>query len=183
MSLKLILGSMYSGKTTQLIREIRRCKCINKPYILISHSSDNRYGSNVASTHDKVQEESNSCEKLSNIFIDMELYNQYMKSEYIFIEEGQFFPDIVEFCNKAVDIDNKHVIVSALDGDFNRKPFEVISNLIPLADNYCKLKALCKLCGDGTKAIYSKRIIQNNTEQILVGADGVYMAVCRKHYK
>ena len=129
---------MYSGKTTELIRLIRRCECINKKYLLITHSLDQRYGLNVASTHDKIQIPSSiSCNKLN--IIKEEFKKLYEESEFIFIEEGQFFDDLEEFCKEAVDLDNKNVTVIALDGDYNRKPWDNISKLIPLADNYIKL--------------------------------------------
>ena len=179
--LELILGSMYSGKTTELIRLIRRCECINKKYLLITHSLDQRYGLNVASTHDKIQIPSSiSCNKLN--IIKEEFKNLYEESEFIFIEEGQFFDDLEEFCKEAVDIDNKNVTVIALDGDYNRKPWDNISKLIPLADNYIKLTSLCKICNDGTPGIFSKRIIHNSDEKLLIGSNESYIAVCRKHY-
>lgn len=183
--LDLILGSMYSGKTTELIRLIRRCECINKKYLLITHSFDERYGINVASTHDKIQIPSSiSCSKLSDVLNNnLEIYKE---SEFIFIEEAQFFEDLVEFTISAVEKHNKNVTIIALDGDYNRKPWKNITELIPLADSYKKLTALCKYCNDGTPGIFSKKISsnleKNQINNIQVGGEEMYVAVCRTHY-
>ena len=181
MSLELILGCMRSGKTSMLIRYIKRCLSIDKNILVLSHVSDTRYGNNVIATHDKVKVECICLENLNDIFESEDYTDQFNEAEFVFIEEGQFFEDIVEFCKKAVDQENKKVVVSALDGDFQRRSFKVIADLIPLADEYTKLTALCQICKDGTKAIFSKRIVDNQ-ECKLVGADGVYLSVCRKHY-
>ena len=76
---------------------------------------------------------------------------------------------------------NKNVIISGLDGDFQLNPFEQIIKLISNSEKVTKLTALCKQCGDGTEACFSKRIIKNE-ERELVGSNGIYEAVCRKHY-
>jgi thymidine kinase len=83
---------------------------------------------------------------------------------------------------RAIDIDNKHVIVAGLSGDFRREPFGQILELIPLAEQITKLSAFCKLCNDGTPGDFTKRIEKESTEQTLVGNDNYYLAVCRKHY-
>lgn len=77
--------------------------------------------------------------------------------------------------------DAKLVIISGLDGDFQRKSFGQILDLIPLADRVDKLSALCSKCRDGTPAIFSKRYAKG-TEQIAVGGLDSYLPVCRKHY-
>ena len=75
----------------------------------------------------------------------------------------------------------KHVICAGLDGDFNRQPFGDVLRLIPHCDDIIKLKALCKRCGNGTPALFSKRIV-NNSKTTLVGSNDCYEAVCRMHY-
>ena len=103
---------------------------------------------------------------------------------FIFIEEGQFFSDIVDFCKKAVDIDKKFVVVSALDGDFQREPFPQISQLYPLADKVTKLNAICLRCsnkGIQNDASFSLRTV-NSMDKHFVGGKDSYEAVCRYHY-
>ena len=80
-----------------------------------------------------------------------------------------------------VDKLNKTVICAGLDGDFERNPFGDVLKLIPYADKVKKLTALCKKCNNGTPAIFSKRITNNNKQTIVGGAD-MYESVCRKHY-
>lgn len=177
--LDLILGCMWSGKSTEAQRRIRRLQQIyeNDEILIISHSLDNRYGEKVISTHDKFQINCFSTNSLKN-FYDKE---EYIKSKEIFIEEAQFFTGLKDFCLNAVDKDFKNVTVIGLDGDSNREPFGEILNLIPIADDYIKLKGLCKKCKDGTEAIFTKRTALNN-EQVLVGSNDSFEAVCRFHY-
>ena len=94
---------------------------------------------------------------------------------------GQFFTDLYDFCVAAVEKDAKSVIISGLDGDFKRKSFGQILDLIPLADRVDKLTALCTKCRDGTAAIFSKRFAKC-TDQIAVGGLDSYIPVCRRHY-
>jgi thymidine kinase len=106
------------------------------------------------------------------------------ESDVIFIEEGQFFPDIVDFCIKAVDIDKKIVVVSALDGDFQRIPFTQISLLYSLADKITKLNAICLRCsniGIQNDASFSLRTVSSMDKHFVGGKDS-YEAVCRFHY-
>ena len=84
---------------------------------------------------------------------------------------------------ESVDTYSKHVIVSGLDGDSERKPFGDILRLIPHAEKVSKLSALCLECNDGTEAFFSKRLIyEDMSSQISVGSNDKYIAVCRKHF-
>jgi thymidine kinase len=100
-------------------------------------------------------------------------------SDVILINEGQFFPDLYEV---VLDMLNNHkkVYICGLDGDFERKKFGAILDLIPLCDKVNKLTSLCSLCRDGTRGIFSMRLT-NETEQTLVGSDN-YIPVCRSCY-
>lgn len=166
---------MYAGKTSELYREYYINKNI-KNILCINYADDTRYGDDdYAYTHNK---QKLPCIKATNLFdVDEQLYND---AHIILINEGQFFNDIVEFCKLYCDDKKKHVIVAALDGDFQRKPFGKIPQLISLADDIVKLKAKCVICNDGTDAIFTKRL-GNSTEQVLIGTD-IYKPVCRKHY-
>ena len=176
--LELIIGPMYAGKSTELIRIINRYKCLKKKIIIINHIFNNRYGSKGLTTHNKDKiEQCIILDKLSNINIHI-----LQESDVIIIEELQFFEDaynnIIEWC----DNHNKIVVAAGLDGDFKREPFGDVLRLIPHADKVTKLSALCKKCGDGTLAHFSKRITNDN-EKTMVGCDDIYEAVCRKHFK
>lgn len=175
--IELIIGCMYSGKTTELIRRAKRYETLHKNIMIFTHKIDTRYVENGISTHNR---ETMNAIPLESLF-SMENSEEFKRAEIIFIEEGQFFSDLYDFVVKCADVYKKTVIVSGLDGDYLRKPFQQIVDLIPHAEHVVKLNALCKECGDGTLATFSKRVV-SSTDRELVGSDGVYVAVCRNHY-
>ena len=174
MSLELILGCMYSGKTTEILRIVNSLKHINEYPIIIKPKIDNRYSDNKICTHNKQEYECQTIEYLN------EFKNPFHK-KYIIIEEAQFFNDLLLFVIDLVEIKGKNVIVVGLDGDSNRENFGEIHKLYPLCDEIVKLKAYCSLCKNGTPGIFSKRL-SDKKDTILVGPDGDYIAVCRKCY-
>jgi thymidine kinase len=177
--LTVIIGSMFSGKSTEIIRLINRFKVLNKTIVAINHSLDDRYDGDNAKiiTHDKVKMD---CLKLEKLLPFSET-EKYKKSEVIVIEEGQFFSDLFDFVVKSVDIEGKRVIVAGLDGDYLRRPFGDMLKIIPYAEEVKKLEALCLKCNDGTTAYFTKRIGVSDKRD-LVGSNDQYIAVCRKHY-
>ena len=101
-------------------------------------------------------------------------------SKTILINEGQFFPDILNWTKLMVTHFNKRVYIAALDGDFEQQPIGDILQLIPYSNKCTKLTSLCYDCKDGTEAIFSFRIT-NEKEQIVIGSDN-YIPLCRKCY-
>jgi thymidine kinase len=175
--LELIIGPMYAGKSTELIRTVHRYKCLNKKIIVINHKLNNRYGSDQLTTHNK--EKIDHCIILDNLKdLDENLLND---TDVIIIEELQFFSDAYETVIQWCDVYKKSVIAAGLDGDFLKNPFGSVLWLIPHAEKVTKLNALCKKCGDGTLANFTKRITKDD-EKTLVGTDDIYEAVCRKHF-
>lgn len=176
--INIIIGCMFSGKSTETIRIIKRYQNLSTYKLLvINNSIDNRYGESVISSHDKLQLDCLALKELNSI----KEQNIYKESDVIFIEEAQFFNDLFEFVTNAADNDDKEVYIIGLDGDYLRKPFGDICRLIPHAENIKKLNALCLLCNDGTEASFTKRLTDNYKTE-LVGSTESYMAVCRKHY-
>jgi thymidine kinase len=176
-SLKLILGCMFSGKTTELQREFREWSSIGKKPLCINYIDDNRYG-NIFTNMYNHDENAVECIKVGLLSeVDREMI---MNTEIILINEGQFFPDLVEYCKLWCEEYKKNIIVCGLDGDYLRRPFGKILDLIPLADSYEKLTAYCKRCSDGTKAIFTHRK-SSEKEQVVIGASN-YEALCRKCY-
>ena len=100
-------------------------------------------------------------------------------SNVILINEGQFFPDLEEFVNLLLK-NGKKIYVCGLDGDFERKKFGQILDLVPICDKIYKLTSLCSLCKNGTKGIFSMRLT-NEKEQTVVGSEN-YIPVCRECY-
>ena len=176
--LEIILGPMYSGKTSRLVDIYKQCKLCNIPVAVINHSIDTRYDSgDLLSTHDKIKI---PCIKTTNLFDIYENEDVYL-SKVILINEGQFFPDLYHFVKDMIsNINKKKVYICGLDGDFKRQKFGEILDLIPLCDKVTKLTSICSLCKNGNPGIFSKRI-SDEKEQTLVGSDN-YIPVCRICY-
>lgn len=183
----LIIGCMYSGKSTELQRIIGRFNIIHRPYIVVNHSIDTRYHENGGIvTHNNIRIPCKSMDSLCSLFKD----DDFASAEAIIIEEGQFFSDLYDFATKAADIHQKEVIIAGLSGDFKRDSFGDICRLIPHAEKITKLSALCILCKNGTPAHFTKKIAitkniinhDTQTKQIDVGSTDKYIAVCRTHY-
>ena len=192
--LEIILGSMYSGKTSRLVEIYKQCKFCNIKVTVINHSIDNRYDNELMSTHDHIKIPCIKTKKLLDLWTedDIDLKNNIelvprikdklsvIRSDVILINEGQFFEDLEEFVKKLLE-NHKKIYVCGLDGDFERKKFGKILDLIPLCDKVTKLTSLCSLCKNGTPGIFSKRITCEK-EQMIVGSDN-YIPVCRNCYE
>ena len=194
--LEIILGGMYAGKTSRLVEIYKQCKFCSIPVVVINHSIDTRYDDeedeSLLSTHDKVKIPCIKTEKLFDIWSDNISLEEDIKiiprikdkvnvatSEVILINEGQFFQDLEEFVKILLKYDKK-VYVCGLDGDFERKKFGQILDIIPLCDKVTKLTSLCSICKNGNTGIFSKRITTEK-EQTIVGSDN-YIPVCRSCY-
>lgn len=175
MSLELIIGPMFSGKSTKLIHKIQLARSIYKKVIVIKPSIETRYGEDKIFSHSLQSEICLSSSYLQTFDNDIHLF------DLIVIDEGQFFPDLKKYVLKWVETDKKNVLVGGLDGDSERNPFGQILDLIPYSDKVKKLSSYCKLCNNGTLAIFTKRLIPHD-EQIQVGGSNIYMPLCRKHY-
>lgn len=171
MSLKIIMGNMFSGKTTELIRRLKRYKVIGKRILVLNSSLDTRSSDEVLKTHDNSKFE---CLKVSNLE-DVD----YSKVDIIAVDEAQFFSGLKSFVKKVL-MDNKTILLAGLDGDYKQEKFGEIIDCIPLADKVFKITAMCMECMDGTHGPFTKRIVQNDKLE-LVGDHDIYKAVCRKH--
>ena len=175
MSLELIIGPMFSGKSTELIRKIRLAKIIDKKVIVIKPIIDIRYKNNKIVSHSFESEECESIQLLAEM--DLKINNY----DLIVVDEGQFFPDLKEYVLKWVEVNNKDVIVGGLDGGHKRNKIGDILELIPYSDSCTKIKSLCKKCNDGTSAIFTHRM-NDNQDQVQIGGAETYIPLCRKHY-
>jgi thymidine kinase len=171
--LELILGPMFSGKTTRLIQHYKAYKFIGKKIVVINYSMDTRYSETALSSHDRVEI---PCVFTSTIS-DKSLW---IEADVILINEGQFFTDLVPTVTEMVDTYNKKVHICGLDGDFRRQRFGSLLDLIPYADKVEKLSAFCGKCRDGTLAIFSHRV-SAEMNQVVIGSDN-YMPLCRSCY-
>lgn len=174
--LELIIGPMYSGKTSRLVEIYNKCIFCNISVTVVNHIIDNRYDDSLLSTHDQIMIPCVKTSVLKDIWPSQILQD----SDVILINEGQFFSDLYEAVIDMVK-QGKKVYVCGLDGDFERNKFGQILDLIPLCDQVYKLSSLCSLCKNGTKAIFSLRVT-NEKEQTVVGSDN-YKPVCRYCYE
>jgi thymidine kinase len=174
--LELIIGPMFSGKSTELIKKIRLLKKIDKKVLVIKPIIDSRYNQNKITSHNYDSVDCIVLDKLESISD-----NEIIKYNTIVVDEGQFFPDLVIVVTKWVDNFNVNIIVGGLDGDYQRQPFDNILELIPHADNCHKLNSLCNMCKDGTNAPFSFRLV-NSSDKVFVGGSESYIPVCRKHF-
>jgi len=169
--INLILGPMYSGKSSELLRRYRRYIIANKKCLLVKYSKDNRYSTNQIITHDAVSYTAYNCSELSEI-------NNMQQYDVICIDEIQFFENAAIYCNKWAS-EGLIIETCGLNGDFNRKPFATISNLIPLVDNIMYISAIDK--NSGNEAPFTVRLINSN-EQILIGGKNIYDVMDRQNY-
>ena len=147
---------MFSGKTTELIRRLQRFQIAQYDCLIIKYKNDTRYTEEEAvSTHDKLMLPAVSA---TNLFDLNRTYNIHSNFEVIGIDEGQFFPDVVEFSEEMANL-GKIVIIAALDGTYQRKGFANILELVPLAEHVIKLTAVCMICFENGS--YTKRITED----------------------
>ena len=176
--LELIIGPMFSGKTTELLEIYKKCKFCSISVVIINHACDKRYHDTMVSSHDKSMAPCLQATKLVDIWNKTD--STLMFADVILINEGQFFSDLYEVVVDMLKY-NKKIYICGLDGDFERKKFGSILELIPLCDKVTKLTSICSICKDGTPGIFSMRLSEE-TEQTVVGAEN-YIPVCRKCYE
>ncbi len=177
MSVDLILGPMFSGKTTTLLSYEKKFQITKKKYICINHSFDKRYNSEgKLATHDGNTSKGNilSVSELSEI--ETLILDEF---DAFIIDEVQFFKDIDIFVNYWAS-QGKIIVCAGLSSDYKLEPFENISALISKCDHIQHLTALCMDCGN--PASFTERSVKNE-EQTLVGTDDIYKPKCRKCHK
>eukprot|EP00948_MAST-09A_sp_MAST-9A-sp1_P001959 g1959.t1 len=173
-SISLIVGPMFSGKSTELLRRVGRFKYARKKCLYVKYKADQRYSNKLLSTHDRQMVEAISCSTLDQVPLEL-----LKKTDVIGIDEGQFFPDLLTFTEKCANEFGLVVVIAALDGDYLRKPFNHIHELLPKAENVTKLKAVCAGCG--RSASFTKRLVASDKLELIGGAES-YKPTCRKCY-
>ncbi|KAL9251759.1 Thymidine kinase-like protein [Drosera capensis] len=145
---------------------------------IIKSDKDVRYGLDSIVTHDG---DKYPCFALKDLSSFRQEFGgrAYDESDVIGIDEAQFFEDLYDFCQRAADHDGKTVIVAGLDGDYLRRSFGSVLDVIPLADSVTKLTARCEICGKLAHFTLRK---SDETKTELIGGADKYMPVCRQHY-
>ena len=173
MSLDIVIGPMFSGKSSYVTSVVSRYGALGIPVLVITHESDQRYSTHEVVTHDGRRAPCVHAKDLDKV--DIAPY------KVVIVDEAQFFTHLVPFVEWAVDTHNKHVFLVGLDGDSNRRKFGEILDCIPLADRVLRLTAFCKRCADGTPGLFSYRHGFHH-DQVLVGGSNCYEALCRNCY-
>lgn len=160
---------MWSGKTTELFRRLRRAKLAEQHTVLYKYDKDVRYGRrDMASSHDGVHQTAIPVNRLDE--------DSIVPGSVIGIDEGQFMGNLVPFCEEAAR-QGCTVIVAALDSDYKREAFANIEKLFPKCEKIDKLHAVCFHCKQ--EASFTKRIVESAHIEDIGGSDK-YVAVCRK---
>jgi thymidine kinase len=168
--IEVVAGCMFSGKTEELIRRMRRAQIARQKVAIFKPRIDNRYSSSHIVSH--------SEQSLGSTVVDTpsEILALAKDAQVVGIDEGQFFSaDLVDVCEQLANA-GKRVIVAGLDQDYRGKPFEPIPQLLAIAEYITKTLAICVVCGN--PADRTQRT-SNSHERVVVGAKDVYEARCR----
>ena len=169
-NIEIICGPMFSGKTEELIRRLKRSIIAKNKVRVFKPEIDNRYSDNLVVSHNNNSIESIAIRNVKDII------NLSKNVNIIGIDEIQFFDDkIVDIC-KTLANNGKRVILSGLDKDFKGRPFGAIPSMLCEAEHITKLNAICNICGN--YAYFTKRIAKDK-KQILLGELDKYEANCR----
>lgn len=183
--LEVICGSMFSGKTEELMRRLKRSEHARQGVLTIKHQIDNRSHSATIMSHNGHHRNALPIDGI-NVGVDKILELTDNNIDVIGIDEVQFFPNrILDIICQLVD-EGKRVIVAGLDLDFRGEPFGIMPLLLAIADEVTKLKAICVICAHD--AHHSQRIVNGlparyDDSLILVGASECYQARCRNCYQ
>jgi thymidine kinase len=169
--IEVITGSMFSGKSEELIRRLRRAQIARQKVQIFKPTFDTRFGDDQIVSHSDMRIGSR------NVSSSKALLGQvHEDTDVVGIDEGQFFDnDLPAVCNALAD-QGKRVIVAGLDQDYLGKPFEPMPQLLAIAEYITKTLAICMVCGN--PANHTQRLVQSQ-DRVLLGAQGTYEARCR----
>jgi thymidine kinase len=167
--IEVICGSMFSGKTEELIRRLRRAAIARQKVEIFKPKIDNRFSSTEIVSHDFQKIKSRTIKKPE------EIIKHALEAQVVGIDEAQFFDNsLVKVCQTLANM-GKRVIVAGLDQDYRAQPFEPIPQLLAIAEYITKTHAICVICGNPANHTYRKT---PDKDTVIVGAD-IYEARCR----
>ena len=170
--IEVIAGSMFSGKSEELIRRLRRAKIARQKVQVFKPQIDSRYSEHHIVSHSEMRHESSVVRTAAEIRDLIE-----PDTEVIGIDEGQFFDNELVAVVNELARRGLRVIIAGLDQDYTGKPFEPMPNLLAIAEYITKTHAICMKCGQ--PANYSQRTVESE-ERVAVGAADMYEARCRR---
>ena len=171
--IEVICGSMFSGKTEELIRRLKRAQIARQAVEIFKPALDNRYAAKAVVSHDQ--------NHIPSIVVDTAEQIRLLvgDAEVVGVDEAQFFDaGLVEVCSALAD-EGRRVLVAGLDQDFRGQPFEPMPQLMAVAEYVTKLHAICVVCG--APANHSQRVVATG-DRVLVGAQDAYEPRCRRHF-
>ncbi len=169
--IEVICGCMFSGKTEELIRRLRRAEIARQSVSIFKPRIDKRYSDDHIVSH--------SDDRLKSVVVDsaLEISPLCRDAHVVGIDEGQFFGmELVDVCESLAN-EGKRVIVAGLDQDYRGKPFEPMPQLLSIAEYITKTLAICMVCGNPADRTQRKT---HQGDRVLVGAKDIYEARCRK---
>jgi len=170
--IEVIAGSMFSGKSEELIRRLRRAEIARLQVQIFKPTVDNRFGTDAIVSHSDMQIASESVASARELAARVR-----SGTEVVGIDEGQFFDaELPRVCTELANA-GRRVIVAGLDTDYLGQPFEPMPHLLAIAEYITKTLAICMVCGG--PAGHTQRLVASN-ERVLVGATGTYEARCRR---
>jgi len=173
--IEVIVGPMFSGKSEELIRRLRRAEFARQRVQIFKPVIDQRYSNTDIVSHSGLEIRSESVRSAAEVMEKVDA-----RTEVVGIDEAQFLGDgIVDVCDKLANL-GKRVIVGGLDTDYLGRPFEPMPRLLAVAEEITKLLAICVRCGN--PAVHTQRLVASE-ELIVVGATGMYEARCRRCFE
>jgi thymidine kinase len=170
--IEVVTGSMFSGKSEELIRRLRRAQIAKQRVQIFKPLVDNRYSDDHIVSHSEMRIPSETVKSSDELVARV-----HAETDVVGIDEGQFFDaNLPAACNTLAD-QGKRVIVAGLDQDYLGRPFEPMPQLLAIAEYITKTLAICVVCGD--PANHTQRLVASS-DRVLVGASGVYEARCRR---
>lgn len=203
--IRVVTGPMFASKSSSLMAEIRRERVICTKCLVVGWKGDTRSKSFLKTHND----EKIACAFVVECLFELFELPDYTSCQKVFIDEAHFFPDLSISVRKMAHEHGKHVVLAGLYADRTASPFPEMTKILVHANKITFLSALCKLCGDGTEATYTKFIGEfetkkplltsavvcplanggsssslrgDNQQQLLVGGADKYMTVCARHY-
>ena len=173
--IEVICGPMFSGKSEELIRRLRRARIARKRVQVFKPILDNRYSADEIVSHGDQRMDSEVVSSAKEMLAKLD-----WRTQVIGIDESNFFgPDLVDITAQLADT-GKQVIIAGLDTDFLGRPFSPMPELLCLAESITKTLALCMRCGNPAK--HTQRLVESD-DLIVVGAAGMYEARCRRCFE
>jgi len=170
--IEVVVGSMFSGKSEELIRRLRRAQIARQKVQIFKPALDTRYAADHIVSHSEMRIPSTAVESARELLEQVEA-----DTEVVGIDEGQFFDlELPAVCNTLADR-GKRVIVAGLDQDYLGKPFEPMPQLLAIAEYITKTLAICMVCGN--PANHTQRLVVSD-DRVLLGTQGTYEARCRR---